>query len=112
MRTVRRRELIGMGIGGVAAVSLGAAFWNDLFGEAQSRPLRRGPGYGPLGPPDEHGIRLPEGFSSRIVARGDEPVAATGYRWHVASDGSAEAQVRADVGIRERVSRLGGSSVR
>jgi uncharacterized protein len=89
MRTVRRRELIGMGIGSVAAVSLGAAFWNDLFGEAQSRPLRRGPGYGPLGPPDEHGIRLPEGFSSRIVARGDEPVAATGYRWHVASDGMA-----------------------
>jgi uncharacterized protein len=89
MRTVRRRELIGMGIGGVAAVSLGAAFWDDLFGEAQSRPLRRGPGYGPLSPPDEHGIRLPEGFSSRIVARGDEPVAATGYRWHVASDGMA-----------------------
>jgi len=89
MRTVRRRELIGMGIGGVAAVSLGAAFWDELFGEAQSRPLRRGRGYGPLGPPDEHGIRLPDGFSSRIVARGDEPVAATGYRWHVASDGMA-----------------------
>ena len=89
MRTVRRRELIGMGIGGVAAVSLGAAFWDELFGEAQSRPLRRGRGYGPLGPPDEHGIRLPDGFSSRIVARGDEPVAATGYRWHLASDGMA-----------------------
>ena len=89
MRTVRRRELIGMGIGGVAAVSLGAAFWDELFGEAQSRPLRRGRGYGPLGTPDEHGIRLPDGFSSRIVARGDEPVAATGYRWHLASDGMA-----------------------
>jgi uncharacterized protein len=89
MRTVRRRELIGMGIGGVAAVSLGAAFWDDLFGEAQSRPLRRGLGYGPLGHPDEHGIRLPEGFRSQIVARGDEPVATTGYRWHVASDGMA-----------------------
>jgi uncharacterized protein len=89
MRTVRRRELIGMGLGGVAAVSLGAAFWDDIFGEAQSRPLRRGSGYGPLGPPDDNGIRLPEGFSSLIVARGDEPVAGTGYRWHLASDGAA-----------------------
>jgi len=89
MRTVRRRELIGMGLGGVAAVSLGAAFWDDIFGEAQSRPLRKGRGYGPLGRPDDNGIRLPEGFSSRIVARGDEPVAGTGYRWHLASDGAA-----------------------
>ena len=70
---VRRRELIGMGIGGVAAVSLGAAFWDDLFGEAESRPLRRGPGYGPLAAPDENGIRLPNGFRSRIVATGTSP---------------------------------------
>ncbi len=89
MRTVRRRELIGMGIGGVAAVSLGAAFWDELFGEAESRPLRSGRGYGPLGPPDENGVRLPEGFRSRLVARGDEVVPGTGYRWHLASDGMA-----------------------
>lgn len=89
MRTVRRRELIGMGIGGVAAVSLGAAFWDDLFGSAESRPLRRGRGYGPLGPPDENGVRLPQGFRSRVVARGEEVVPGTGYRWHIASDGMA-----------------------
>ncbi len=89
MRTVRRRELIGMGIGGVAAVSLGAAFWDDLFGSAESRPLRRGRGYGTLGPPDENGVRLPQGFRSRVVARGEEVVPGTGYRWHIASDGMA-----------------------
>ena len=89
MRTVRRRELIGMGIGGVAAVSLGATFWDDLFGSAESRPLRRGRGYGPLGPPDENGVRLPQGFRSRVVARGEEVVPGTGYRWHIASDGMA-----------------------
>ncbi len=89
MRTIRRRELIGMGIGGVAAVSLGAAFWDDLFGSAESRPLRRGRGYGPLGPPDENGVRLPPGFRSRVVARGDEVVPGTDYRWHIASDGMA-----------------------
>jgi uncharacterized protein len=89
MRTVRRRELIGMGIGGVAAVSLGATFWDDLFGTVQSRPPRRGGGYGPLGPHDENGVRLPQGFRSRIVARGQQEVPGTGYRWHVASDGMA-----------------------
>jgi uncharacterized protein len=86
---VRRRELIGMGLGGVAAVTLGAAFWDDLFGEAESRPLRAGPGYGPLAPPDENGVRLPNGFHSRIVARGNELVPDTEYRWHIASDGMA-----------------------
>jgi secreted PhoX family phosphatase len=92
MRTVRRRELIGIGIGGVAAVSLGAAFWDDLFGAAGSRPLRRGRGYGPLGPPDENGVRLPAGFRSRLVARGEEAVPGTDYRWHIASDGMATFQ--------------------
>lgn len=86
---MRRREFIGIGVGGVAAVSLGAAFWDELFGSAQSRRLRPGSAYGPRRPPNEHGIRLPEGFRSRIVARGEEPVAHTGYRWHLASDGMA-----------------------
>lgn len=69
--------------------SLGAAFWDELFGSAESSSLRRGPGYGPLRPPDEHGVRLPAGFRSRIIARGGEPVAETGYEWHIASDGMA-----------------------
>jgi uncharacterized protein len=86
---MRRREFIGLGVGGVAAASLGAVFWDDLFGSAASRPLRRGPGYGPLRAPDELGFRLPEGFRSRLVARGEEPVAGSGYGWHLASDGMA-----------------------
>jgi secreted PhoX family phosphatase len=86
---VRRREFIGLSVGGAAAVSLGAAFWDDLFGAAASRRLRRGPGYGPLGPPDENGIRLPAGFRSRLIARGGEPVDGTAYPWHTASDGMA-----------------------
>jgi hypothetical protein len=86
---MRRREFIGLGIGGAAAASLGVAFWNDLFGSAASAPLRRGRGYGALRPPDELGFRLPDGFSSRLIARGEEPVADTGYPWHIASDGMA-----------------------
>jgi uncharacterized protein len=86
---MRRREFIGLGLGGVAAVSLGAAFWDELFGSAQNSSLRRGPGYGPLRPADENGVMLPAGFRSRLIARGGEPVAGTGYEWHIASDGMA-----------------------
>jgi uncharacterized protein len=84
---MRRREFIGLG--GVAAAALGTVLWDDLFRAAAARPLRAGAGYGPLAPPDANGVRLPAGFRSRIVARGGEPVAATGYGWHLASDGMA-----------------------
>jgi uncharacterized protein len=86
---VRRREFIGLGVGGAAAASLGAVFWRDLFDTAASQPLRRGRGYGPLRAPNRLGFRLPEGFRVRLVARGGEPVPGTAYRWHLASDGMA-----------------------
>jgi hypothetical protein len=45
---------------------------------------------GPLGAPDANGLRLPEGFTSRVVARsGEKPVAAAAYLWHGAPDGGA-----------------------
>jgi uncharacterized protein len=86
---MRRREFIGLGVGGVAAVSLGAAFWDQLFGSAESSPLRHGGGYGPRRAPDANGVRLPEGFESRVIARGEQAVPGTNYRWHIASDGMA-----------------------
>ena len=89
---MRRREFIAGGVGGVAAISLGAVFWDDLLGAAESRPLRAGAGYGRLRAPDGHGVRLPEGFRSRLVARGGRPIG--GYDWHLASDGAATFPVR------------------
>lgn len=44
---------------------------------------------GPLQDPDENGIRLPEGFTSRVIARSGELVGDTGYTWHPAPDGAA-----------------------
>ncbi|WP_421120946.1 alkaline phosphatase PhoX [Aquihabitans daechungensis] len=51
------------------------------------------PGASPYGElttePDENGLLLPEGFTSRILAVGGEPVADTGYAWHAFPDGAA-----------------------
>ena len=84
-----RREFIGLGVGSVAAVALGGSFWSGLFDSAVKGPARRGPGYGPRGAPDRHGLRLPDGFRSRVIASGGQQVPGTGYEWHVASDGMA-----------------------
>jgi len=39
--------------------------------------------------PDENGIALPMGYTSRIVARSTEMVDGTSYAWHNAPDGGA-----------------------
>lgn len=45
---------------------------------------------GALGEPDENGLRLPPGFTGRVVARTDEkPVAGSDYVWHIFPDGGA-----------------------
>ena len=47
------------------------------------------PNLGPLLPADGLGLRLPAGFSARIVAQSQQPVAGTEYNWHPAPDGGA-----------------------
>lgn len=43
-----------------------------------------------LGVPDVNGVRLPRGFSSRIVARsGQPPISGSSYRWPGSPDGGA-----------------------
>ena len=44
---------------------------------------------GPLAEPDENGLRLPDGFTSRIIARSGMAVGSSGYVWHNAPDGGA-----------------------
>jgi secreted PhoX family phosphatase len=78
-----------MGVGATVVVGLGSAFWDDVFGAAGSAASTPLSSYGPRRTPDRHGIMLPDGFRSRLIARGDEKVAGTDYRWHLASDGAA-----------------------
>ncbi len=44
---------------------------------------------GPLGEPDVNGVRLPEGFASRVLATSGEEVPGSGYTWHGSPDGGA-----------------------
>jgi uncharacterized protein len=45
--------------------------------------------YGPLGAADANGMRLPAGFTSRVVATTGLAVGSTSYLWHHAPDGGA-----------------------
>ena len=102
-----------MGIGAAATIGLGAAFWGDVFGAAGSAARSPRRGYGPRGAADEHGLRLPEGFRSRLIARGREQVPGTGYRWHEASDGMAslpERRRRLDPRLERGDASVGGAS--
>ncbi|HMM75887.1 MAG TPA: DUF839 domain-containing protein [Gammaproteobacteria bacterium] len=45
--------------------------------------------YGPLGAPDAHGVRVPAGFTARLLAVTGERVRGTDHRWHRAPDGGA-----------------------
>lgn len=81
---------------GVAAGGAGAMFPTVAFtsaARARSRDVPAEPGESPYGPlsdtPDENGLLLPAGFTSRIVAIGGEPVGDTGYDWHIFPDGAA-----------------------
>jgi hypothetical protein len=76
----RRRFLHVVGLGAVAAGVVPAL--------TACQPVDNGP-LGPLLPPDANGLRLPAGFTSRVIATSGEAVATTGYVWPGFPDGGA-----------------------
>ncbi len=82
---MQRRDFVRAGAAGLG-LALGS-FWSSVH----ARPARVGPSpYGPLASaPDENGLLLPSGFSSRVVARTASTVAGTDHVWHLAPDGGA-----------------------
>ncbi|ANB06295.1 translocation protein TolB [Streptomyces ambofaciens] len=81
-----RRTLLRTAVVGGSAV-LGGTLWR---GAAYAAPAQPGSGpYGALGAPDGNGVRLPAGFTSRVIARSGQKVAGTSYTWHSAPDGGA-----------------------
>lgn len=90
-----RRDFLRALFWGAGAAGLPAwctACAGDAAGPASAAfiPVSRFSGIGALGEPDANGIRLPPGFSSRVVAvAGEVPVAAGSTPWHVFPDGAA-----------------------
>jgi uncharacterized protein len=86
--TMSRRELLRCALAGTG-VLLAAPWVAAAEPVAPSSRLAPALGGG-LRPPDANGVRLPAGFTSRIVARSGDPVlpGAT-YRWHGSPDGGA-----------------------
>lgn len=94
-----RRRFLGHAIAGAGMLAIGGQVLagvnpatRALSGVADAAQRKRffdALGGGLL-PPDANGVRLPAGFSSRIVARSSQaPVAGGGYLWHPAPDGGA-----------------------
>ncbi|MBL7500685.1 DUF839 domain-containing protein [Frankia sp. CNm7] len=81
-----RRIFLRSAVVGAGAAAFAGATWEA----ALAAPAQPGTGpYGALAAADANGVRLPAGFTSRIVARSGQTVAGTGYAWHSAPDGGA-----------------------
>ena len=89
-RTLLRNSVVGLGML-AAGSSLFACRQFDTNAGSSGEPIlqSRIPFLGPLEPgPDANGLRLPAGFTSRVVARsGAKPVDSADYLWHPAPDG-------------------------
>ncbi|QXE36923.1 PhoX family protein [Streptomyces sp. GMY02] len=84
---MERRSFLRGAVIGTSAAALGGTLWR---GAAYAAPAQPGAGpYGALGTADANNIRLPAGFTSRIVARSGQQVPGTSYTWHSAPDGGA-----------------------
>ena len=79
-----RRHVISAAGQICCGTALAAAIGSSLWPRTSQGDVRL---IGPLLPPDSNGIRLPQGFTSRILAVSLLPVA--GYTWHEFPDGGA-----------------------
>ena len=81
-----RRELLAATAAGAGAMALGPAWLR----QALAATATAGPSpYGPLTGPDANGLMLPQGFSSRVIARAGLPVGESAYIWPIFPDGEA-----------------------
>ena len=78
MSELTRRRLIQSGLVAAASASFGPAFWRGAFAES-AEAAAAGP-YGPLLAPDANGLQLPAGFTSRVIARGNQADAGARVR--------------------------------
>lgn len=91
-RSLTRRSFLGAGAQTAAYLALARALTgcgSDGSGAGETVPGRLGK-IGPLVPsPDVPGIRIPEGFSARVIAQANQLVPGTNLLWHTDPDGGA-----------------------
>ena len=88
MSTTRRSVLTsGLAVAGTAG--LGLTQWAQAYAAAGSVSGAAPGPHGPLGAADDHGVRLPTGFSARLIAVSGQTVAGTQHRWHFQPDGAS-----------------------
>jgi secreted PhoX family phosphatase len=84
MVDLSRRRLLKQGLCGLSVYGVGATWSNLLIGGCSNQESVS------LLPADTNGVRLPVGYSSRIVARSSQPVLpGQTFLWHAAPDGGA-----------------------
>ncbi len=84
MVDLSKRKFLRDGLCGLSVYGTGAVWSNALLGGCSNQQSYA------LLDADENDVRLPAGFSSRIIARSSEPVmSGQGYQWHAAPDGGA-----------------------
>lgn len=89
-RQALRDGLIGLGLLAAAPLLPGCGFV-----DVRGRRVSNIASLGPLGDPDENGLRLPEGVTSRIIARSQQlPLPMGSAPWHRGPDGGATFAMR------------------
>jgi len=84
MVDLTKRRFLKHGLCGLSVYGTGAVWSNTLLGGCSNQQSNA------LLDADENDVRLPAGYSSRIIARSTEPViTGQGYLWHAAPDGGA-----------------------
>ena len=82
-----RRDALKAGAGAAGTIALAGGLLGQGV-EAAAAPAVIGDGpYGPLQAPDSNGVALPEGFTSRIVARTGIPLGPSLTPFHIFPDG-------------------------
>ncbi len=85
---IRRREFLISAGAGAGVLAFGPSLWKRTMTAAAAAQVGPGP-YGALLDPDANGVRMPSGFTSRVIARGSTPVEGTGYTMPIFPDGAS-----------------------
>lgn len=82
---VSRRDFLFRAMASAGVLAIGPRLINPAFATSPGASFD----YGALLPANADGLRLPPGFTSRVIARAGEIIGTRNYMWHRAPDGGA-----------------------